>query len=290
MYFYLLDRGDRLGQNLIIYLAQIFYAHNNKYFIKFYKKKELYRFYDSIFVKTLLNYIERYNAELDNTLANSKYDDILFFTNIIDHATTTTDVLRDIKLDFISYCYSYIYDNIKHDFEKLGSSYNIPFDVNNTILVHLRLDDVARRPDYDGSICSNYYKNKIKNNEHCVCEFYHMVNNQAPFSKPKMDSIINKAKNEFPGYKVILITSPGSDTSYLNYDYEVISSNDESLDLFFLTMCKVVILSRSTFSLASVFFNENKIKSYVPLWGHFVCCGLDTIHDKTDSSKIEYFV
>ena len=157
-------------------------------------------------------------------------------------------------------------------------------------MVHLRLDDVANRPDYDGSICSNYYKNKIKNNENCVCEFYHAINNQAPLSKQKMDYIINKAKNEFIDYKVILITSPTSDTSFLDYNYEVIKSNDENLDLFLLTMCKVVILSRSTFALSSMFFNDNKIKSYIPLWGQFVCTGLDTIYDKNDISKIEYFV
>ena len=105
-----------------------------------------------------------------------------------------------------------------------------------------------------------------------------------------MDNIINKSKNEFIDYKIILITSSSSDTSFLDYDYEVIKSPDENIDLFFLTICKVVILSRSTFALSSIFFNNNKIKSYIPLWGHFVCCGLDTIYDKNDNSKIEYFV
>jgi hypothetical protein len=289
MYFYLLDRGDLLGANIIIYLAQIFYAHNNKYFIKFYKEKEQYRFYNSFFVKTLFHYIEKHNTELENTQMPQKYDDVYSFTNTNDHITTTTDVLRNINLDFISYCYKQIYNNIKPDFTTRTFSYDIPFDVNNTILVHLRLGDVAGRPDYDGMICSNYYKNKIKNNEHCFVEFFDFVNNQAPLSKPKMDYIINKAKGEFPGYKVILITAPGSDTSFLQYDYEVITNSDENVDLLYLTMCKVTILSRSTFALSSMFFNENKIKTYIPLWGHFVSCGLDTIYDKLDHSKIEYF-
>ena len=29
---------------------------------------------------------------------------------------------------------------------------------------------------------------------------------------------------------------------------------------------------------------------YIPLWGHFVCCGLDTIYDENNKSKIEYFI
>jgi len=54
-------------------------------------------------------------------------------------------------------------------------------------------------------------------------------------------------------------------------------------------MCKVTILSRSNFALSSLFYNDDKIKTYIPLWGHAVCYGLDTIYDKTDRSKIEYF-
>jgi hypothetical protein len=287
MYIYLYDRTDRLGAHIISYLSQILYAYNNKYYIKYNKNKEEYRYYNSIFVKTLFNYIEKYNNELqeyDKNLINS----VEIFSQ--DYINITSIVLQNIKLDFISFFYKNIYNDIESCFSNFTLLYNIPFDINKTILVHLRLDDVSNRPDYDGSICSNYYKNKIKNNENCVCEFYNVINNQAPLSKQKMDYIINKAKNDFPEFKVILITSPNSDTSFLKYNYEIIKSNDENLDLFFLTMCKVVILSRSTFALSSMFFNKNKIKSYIPLWGHFVCCGLDTIYDKNDKSKIEYFV
>lgn len=287
MYLYLLDRRDRLGNHILIYLSQIIYAYNNKYFIKFHKQKEQYHYYNSFFVKTLFNYIEKHNTELEKNIAN-KNTNKFCFAYIHDIITTTTNVLKNIKSDYITFFNNHIYNDIKHDFSNFTLSYNVPFDVDKTILVHLRLDDVAGRPDYDGSICSNYYKNKIKNNEHCVLEYYDKINNQAPLSKEKMNRIINKATNDFADYKVILITSPCSDTSFL--DYEVIKSNDENLDLFFLTICKVVILSRSLFALSSMFFNNNKTKTYIPLWGHFVCSGLDTIYDKNDMSKIEYFV
>ena len=288
-YFYLLDRGDRLGANIINYIAQILYAYNNKYIIKFSKEKENYRYYNSMFVKTLFNYIEYYNEELKKNVINinDPCEEKCVFTNVCDYINSISIVLKNIKSDYITFFNNNIYNNIKSDFLNLYSLTNIPFDVNKTILVHLRLEDVANKPDYDGSICSNYYKNKIKNNEDCILEFYDTINNQAPLSKIKLDNIINKAKTEFPDYKVILITSPGSDTSFLNY--EVIKSNDENLDLYFLTMCNVTILSRSTYALSSMFFNDKKVKTYIPLWGHFVCCGLDTIYDKNDMSKIEYF-
>lgn len=289
MYLNLFDRGDRLGANIINYIAQILYAYNKNYFLLFNKKKEVYQYYNSFFVKTLFNYIEKYNNELEKN-GIIKGDTQAFFINNQDFITTMSSVLKTIKLDYISFFNKYIYNDIKNDFSNLISAYDIPFDVNKTILVHLRLDDVSSRPDYNGSICSDYYKNKIKNNEECHCEFYETMNHQAPLSKTKMDDIINKAKNEFPTYKVILITSPTSDTSYLNYSYEVIKSDDANYDLFLLTMCNVVILSRSTFSLSCMFFNNKKIKTYIPLWGHIVCTGLDTIYDQNDKLKIEYFV
>ena len=295
MYFYLFDRSDRLGANIINYITQLLFAYNNNCFIKFCEEKK-YKYDDSIFVKTLFNYIEKHNEKLlhldeYNTCEGQINHGFECRFNVsYDYIALTSNVLKDIKTDFITFFLTHIYNDTNLFFTTLSSSYTIPFDINKTILVHLRLDDVAHRPDYDGSICSIYYKNKINNNEFCFCEFYDTINNQAPLSKIKLDNIINKAKEEFTDYKVILITSPISDTTYLNYDYEVIKSNDENLDLYLLTMCKVVILSRSTFSLSSLFYNNNKIKTYIPLWGHFVSCGLDTMYDKNSNSKIEYFV
>jgi len=290
MYLYLFDRGDRLGANITNYIAQILYAYNNNYFIKFDKEKNDYKYYDSIFVKPLFDYIEKYNEKYYTIEMCNHCDCEYKFENQNEYINTITNVLKNIKTDFITFFLNNIFHDIKPIFTNLALLYSIPFDINKTILVHLRLDDVAHSPDYDGSICSNYYKNKIMNDENCFYENQNnTINYQAPLSKTKLDNIINKAKQEFTDYKVILITSPTSDTTFLDYNYEVIKSNDESLDLYLLTMCNVVILSRSTFALSCLFYNDSKIKTYIPLWGHFVCHGLDTIYDKNDKSKIEYF-
>ena len=41
------------------------------------------------------------------------------------------------------------------------------------------------------------------NNEYCECEKYNL-NCQSPLSKATLDNIIDRAKEEFIGYKVIL--------------------------------------------------------------------------------------
>jgi hypothetical protein len=107
MYFYLFDRSDRLGANIINYITQLLFAYNNNYFIEFYKEKENYRYYDSFFVKTLFNYIEKHNEKLlhidtyntGECQMNNEYK----FNVTHDYITVTSNVLKDIKTDFITF-------------------------------------------------------------------------------------------------------------------------------------------------------------------------------------------
>jgi hypothetical protein len=283
MYIILFDRLDRLGANIINYIAQIIFAYKNKYYIKYINNdRNNYKYINSVFVTCLFNFIDKYNESINNTLNNNISNCLVKMDNDYDWISIISYVTTDCKSDLITYFLNNIFDLIKNDFIKLTNEFKYNdkslFDVNKTILVHLRLDDVSNRPDYDGSICSNYYKNKIANNEKCVCEFYNSINNQAPLSKEKLINIIKKAKDKYIDHEIILLSSPNSDTSFLNYP--VIKNDDASYDLYLLSKCNVVILSRSTFALSSLFFSDNKKDVYIPLWGHFVCCGLDTIYDK----------
>jgi len=284
MFIYLYDyKYDRLGVNILNYIVQIIFAHKNNILIKYINdSKYNYKYYNSEFVIVLFNYIDKFNEELNKFKI---YDDIeIKFKNPKDCILTQTITLRHIQEDLITYFFNNIYNFIKNDFNNITIKYNnIPFDIHKTILVHLRLDDVVNRKDYDGSICSEYYKNKIYNNEYCYFEeelYNKGYIQQAPLSTNKIINIINKAQEEFNDYKIILITSPISDTSFLNYD--VIKNNNENYDLYLLTMCEVVILSKSCYALSSLFY-KNKKKVYIPLFGFFTCLGLDTIYDKNNN-------
>jgi hypothetical protein len=281
-----------MGSHLISYLAQIMFAHYQHYFIRFTKEPTQYNYYDSPFVNALFHYIEKHNDRLlhrvkQHMMVSDYRESPIDNRDDLIHVSTT--VLQNIKTDFITFFQNHIYTDVKPYFTRLSMKYHLPFDIDKTILVHLRLDDVAHYPDYDGRWCCEYYKHKIQQNEPCVLEFFDVMNHQAPLSKPKLDRVLQKAMSDFPDYKVVLLTSPGSDTTRFGYDYDVIKSDDASADLYYLTMCKVAVLSRSTFALSAMFFNPEKTKTYVPLWGHFVACGLDTIYDKNDMSKMEYF-
>ena len=63
-------------------------------------------------------------------------------------------------------------------------------------------------------------------------------------------------------------------------EYEIISNVDVDKDLFILCNSKKSILSRSMYALSSLFFSPKKEYCYLPSWGFFVTCGLNTKYDK----------
>jgi hypothetical protein len=286
MYILLFDRADRLGANITNYITQILCAHKKQYFIRFKNNdKTIYQYYGSIFIKILFDYIDHYNQELSNLYIDDENRYIIEKEG--DFIPNISGSLKLIEKDAISYFQEMIFKQLSTEYLAMTFP-EIPFDPEKTIMVHLRLDDTSNQPDYDGSICSQYYRERI--NQDKPCEFYRDRNNgQHPLSKEKIETIIAKAKEKYPDYKVVLLTSPISDTSFL--DYDVIKNQDENYDLYLLSLCKVVILSRSAFSISSLFFSDIECKRdlYIPLWGHFVCLGLDTKYEYIDRSKITYF-
>ena len=147
----------------------------------------------------------------------------------------------------------------------------------------MRLDDVSHKTDYDGALCSNYYKLLIENDKPCYNKFYEYVNNHSPLSNEKINIMLNDSKKTYPNDKIYMVTSPISDTDF--NEYEVISNVDDDKDLFILCNSKKSILSRSMFALSSLFFSKPKEYCYAPSWGFFVTCGLNT---KYDNNSLKY--
>ena len=167
MFIILNSRPDRLGSNLTWYIMQIVYAHYKKYFIHYHNDSP---FSSSLFVQAMIDYIEKYNYNLGETLGNH---DHLFTESFIEESQqdwpgNNMIVCNEIHSDLLSYFKEHIYP----EFSKLlalrvtrnDAVYRnvvvIPF--NKTIAVHLRLDDVVERRDYNGIFSSQYYREKIE--------------------------------------------------------------------------------------------------------------------------------
>ena len=307
---YLYSRGDRLGSHILQYLSIIIYAfYNNLYIVYEADKVNYYNDYEyegvkykkSIIVKAIINWIDKHNKKFPpkNYIAQYKNTNameyLLNFETIFqpnayfyscDLLIITTQVLYNIHTDLISYFKKYICKDMRECIKNsLPNNYFLPYDTKKTILVHLRLGDVKDRHDYDGAVCSNYYKKRIDNDNQSIQGIATLgyCNMQTPLEKSKVNLAIMEAKQKYPDHEIIIVTAPGD--YEIDYPYRCIRSDDENYDLFLLCNADVLILSRSTFALSSAFLGVAS-DVWCPLWGHFVCTGLYT---KYDNSKFNYF-
>jgi hypothetical protein len=212
-------------------------------------------------------------------------DEILYDFNKYDIQLFCGFVTQTIKCDLLSYFHKYIYDDL--DFKEINEFYNevlMTYNFNDSIFCHLRLDDVSHKTDYDGSICSRYYKLLLENEKPTPNKFYEYVNNHSPLSNEKINMMINGAKNIYPNNKLYMVSSPISETGF--NEYEIISNADVDKDLFILCNSKRSILSRSMYALTSLFFSKPKEYCYLPSWGFFVVCGLNTKYDNNNFKYI----
>jgi hypothetical protein len=294
MYINLFGSSDRLGGNIADMVSQISYAVYNKMYIKYDRNYvRVYNSYNqrynaSIFMQTLFDIIDKHNS----TIVNEP------FTQYVElaapsHFEVLSKTTLNIGEDLFSYFRNNLFtDDIKEKFinKTKNNNYVIPFDPKKTIVIHHRLEDVRNRPDYDGSICADFMKGLIEcgitpDNEvltlttpPAACQM------QAPLSFNKIISKVNEILKDKPDHEVVVITNPNENLSDL--PYKCVSSNDEFYDLFLLCNSETIILSRSNFALASVFFGVSK-DVHIPLWGHIPCYGLYT---KFDKNNFKYFI
>jgi hypothetical protein len=198
-------------------------------------------------------------------------------------------VVLNIKSDLISYFRSNILEKIKPYLLELfqKENYILPYDREKTIVVHLRLDDVSERSDFDGKIPSDYYIDKI-NNDLSICRYDLdvSINMQSPLSIEKIKKQIEDALQIYKDYEVLVVASSEPKDYVIDLPYRILRNGSPEYDLFLLCNAKVLIVSRSTFALMGCLLGTYE-KAYVPLWGLFVGAGLGTKYDR--NTKLSYF-
>ena len=269
---------SRLGSNLLLWISSLIYADHNNIKIEYNIDSLIYGY--NIFTTPILEYINQHNSNINentNAVNISLNNDFYNFLSI---------VVLNIKSDVISYFRSKLLERIKPSLNNLfhKNNYTLCYDKDNTIVVHLRLDDVSERIDYDGKISSECYINKINNDipvHNSDLDYY--INTQSPLSVDKIQKQIDNALKIYKNYEVIIIASSEPKDYVINLPYRIIRNNTPEYDLFLLCNAKVLILSRSTFALMGCLLG-NYEKAYVPLWGLFVGVGLGTKYDNTNLS------
>ena len=285
MGFLLKIRPDRIGTEVLSFLFQLYYCVELKYLINY--DGDAIRFSDSIFMKCIMKIINNHNKTIVNSgnLVNTLKDNDTI--NIpgpgyTDMCYGMGKIVQLIQTDMLSYFKKFFYEDIKEMYNLETTNYTLPFDPDNSIVIHLRLDDQWWESDYDGKICSEHYIQQINSSKECY--FTNGPNNkfnkQNPLSSNKLKKQLDILLSEFPDSKVVLIASPLTKIPEMSFEYDMIIQNDDfNHDLFLLSKAKKIILSRSNFALISLFFGE-QTHVHMPLWGHFACAGFGTKYDK----------
>jgi len=290
---------DRLGANIISYMIQIIIANHYNFYIE--TKK--FKFYNenSIFIKTIKSYIEFHNS-----------NKIKMKDRIVSLPESTFELhlyaLKLINVDIITHFREKLQPKFIEFFDKY--KYDLPYDSKKTLLVHLRLDDLNEDSYYNGN-ANNMFLSEIVNNlkptdvinEYLLKENYekflelnseiiclNSIGNhnffygQSSISEQIIEDTIINFKEKTDIDNVILIASPKGE---INLKYNLIRSDNADLDLYYLCNCDNVILSRSTYALSSLFFNNSsKLKVFVPYFNVATSLGLTTNFDR---SNINYY-
>ena len=293
------DRNNRLGTHIMSYLNRVFYAYKHQFHLRY--NEETLQYSSSLFVTIILRFIEKYHISI-STFTSSREEpkeepkeECNVFNEKLDFSQTMYKTLTSIGIDFRSY-WREMYPEIHHDLWKMAPApytENLPFDPKKTIAIHLRLDDVHNWWDYNGAFSAGYYRDMI-NRDADMQEMYHIHNYgfcpnvQAPIPYDRIQPQIDAAKQRFPEHEIVIISSP-STRDLIPLPYRVICNEDESYDLFLLSIADVVILSRSHFSISAILFG-NHSHIYVPLWGQLVAYGFYTKYDRgNDAGLFSFF-
>ena len=296
MFIVLVNRPDRMGANLTWYIMQIIYAYYHSYHIKY----DTLNYSDSIFIKSLVEYIELYNCALETDVG----DRINWVQESQqDWPGNCMIVCSTIGTDLLNYFTKHMKTTMQTIlmYKALDKHFVYQYTPAKTIGVHLRLDDVCDRTDYDGSYSTEYYANKLNTGNITIdlgeeheygnskniwipgwCRQYNPYDCQAPIADSKISAIIEKVRIKYPDHQVVIVASP---IGNINLPYPVVRSEDIDKDLYFLSRCDVLICSRSLYCFSAVYFG-NWRDVYIPMWGHLSATGLTS---KYDQSKLNYF-
>ena len=252
-------------------------------------------------MQMIRTFIHKYNKELGDELGSH---DHLWTEHFIEDSQqdwpgNNMKVCKKIECDLVSYFKTHLYSKMRNILDGLivSKGYTFPdVDFKKTIGVHLRLDDVSTRHDYNGMLSAEYYRDRLNSgninidleDERLFFErrgiavggwgrHYNTHDCQAPIAENRVQEFINRAKAKYPDHNVVIVSSPIGD---VNLQYPRIRNNDADMDLTFLCNCDVIICSRSLYCFSSVYLGK-ATEIFLPMWGHIAGTGLMSKYDKS---------
>ena len=235
------SRPDRYGQNSILWIFFSYLStflnfplyHNCSEYCKRYKQ--------NVFHIILKKYSKPYPPEFINK--KIKYPPKTFSKSINYISTLTSKPFPDI------FCKSKLHLDILSHFEqkKTEKKWYIPKNIRKSIIIHVRLDDVYHNPN--GSKQSFIGHDKLTE----------LIKYTSKYNK-------NIYLMVCPNKKDIEICNNAIKRSQIKC--QILSNEDIDLDIYLMSQCKLLIMSRSVFSLVGGLLNRNTSYTY-EIWRNF---------------------
>jgi len=251
-------------------------------------------------MQMIVTFIHKYNKALGDELGSH---DHLWTEHFVEDSQqdwpgNNMKVCKKVECDLISYFKKHLYSQMREILDTLIIKKEYAFsgtDFKKTIAVHLRLDDVLTRNDYNGMISTEYYRDKVNAGKinidlederryferHGITidgwgRHYNTHDCQAPIAERRIQEFINIAKAKYPDHSVVIVASP---IGNIGLPYPTIRNKDADTDLTFLCNCDVVIGSRSLYCFSAVYLGK-ATEIFLPMWGHIAGTGLMSKYDK----------
>ncbi len=276
-------RDDRLGTRFVLAFCQLMsIVHSNKYpvLLEYAKNIKKYNHDKSIYFLTFLDFIHKQPEKIKCDGGNyigGQLGRMCFF-------------VINLKQDVVSYFKTHYYDK----FHKILSGYSIQkkyklpwVDSKKIICIHVRLDDVSQRKDYDGIQASNIVNETINNDNIQNIKKYNKNkhrNTQVPIQPKVLDNIISMLVKKYPDKEIHIIKKGNFNEKYSNIcsKYKVIiHQNSEEYDLWLLIHSEILVLSKSYFSnMAGILHKGREV--YVPVWGCSSGLGIRSKYNKSN--------
>jgi hypothetical protein len=286
MYIQLRDRikCDRLGTHLLYYVAQIIVATVNNIYIFLPENRQLFCT-DNIFAESLFYYINLHNAALESRGIELGGEIIIEYGNGMNHICGSATQTAGCSIP--EYFRAHIWPKIAGEFERLAAAAGYTAAAaaqlgDDSIVCHLRLDDIAGRNIHPMTLCVKHYRELMNAGKETPIEnFFDDLgcrhNCQGIMPTEVVEEEIAAALKRWAEYKVFIVTSPVStpDESLAN-KYTILKHEDPALDLYIMCKSRVFIGSRSTYAICAIMWGEEKMVARMPRWGHLTCCGVGT--------------
>ena len=276
MSIFIIDRIDRLGSNFMVQLSCYMIGKDKNY--KMYYNKTTNKYIDNIFFRG----IKLDSCELDDKCKEDT-EELIKITDSVRGSPMTC--VRYLQQDILSY----FNDNYKQKFYELvkqeidSSDIKLPWnDNNNIICIHVRLEDVGGKKDYNGKKNYNYIINLINNNKEYVKPSF---DKQRPISKDKLIELVTLLQDKYKNKKIYIVTYTKIVPVWLsevinNFHLNLLNLNTETYDLWCLINCDILVLSKSTFSQIAALYHQGST-IYYPYWGVAAGLGLGSKYDKS---------